>query len=335
MTMSAPIAHGGGITEAAARFGGAPDDWLDLSTGINPCPVALPKIDARVWHRLPDRHLEETARAAARGYYRTGDLMPLPVPGTQAVIQLLPRLADPERRAAIFGPTYGEYARVLKAAGFAVDPVACADDLSAAHGIAVLVNPNNPTGRLFPPDEILAMATAMKAHGGLLVVDEAFGDLEPEASVAPHVAAQDNLVVLRSFGKFFGLAGLRLGFVVANATITASFREWLGPWAVSGPALSISATLLESDTKPIRDGILQRNEALHTVLCSAGINVVGGTGLFVLVDHERANDLHAGLCRERILTRKFDYDRRWLRIGLAADADGDRRLAEALRLAGV
>ncbi|ACP25577.1 protein CobC [Sinorhizobium fredii NGR234] len=333
--MSAPIVHGGAITEAAARFGGAPDDWLDLSTGINPCPVALPEIDARAWHRLPDRHLEEATRAAAQGYYRTGKLLPLPVPGTQAVIQLLPRLAAPGRHAAIFSPTYGEYARVLKATGFVVDPVARADDLSAAHGIVVLVNPNNPTGRLFLPDEILAMATALKAHGGLLVVDEAFGDLEPEASVAPHVAAHDNLVVFRSFGKFFGLAGLRLGFVVAGSTIIESFREWLGPWAVSGPALAVSAKLLESDTKPIRDAILQRNEALHAVLCGAGLNVVGGTGLFALVDHERANDLHAGLCRERILTRKFDYDRRWLRIGLAADADGDRRLAEALRRAGV
>ncbi|OAP42721.1 threonine-phosphate decarboxylase [Sinorhizobium glycinis] len=333
--MTGPIVHGGGITEAAARFGGAPDDWLDLSTGINPCPVALPEIDPRVWHRLPDRHLEEAARAAACSCYRTGDLMPLPVPGTQAVIQLLPRLADSRRRAAIFGPTYGEYARVLKAAGLVVDPVARADDLSAAHGIVVLVNPNNPTGRLFPPDEILAMATALKAHGGLLVVDEAFGDLEPEASVAAHVAAHDNLVVFRSFGKFFGLAGLRLGFVVASISITEAFREWLGPWAVSGPALAISVQLMESDTKLIGDGILERNAALHAVLRGAGINVIGGTGLFALVDHERAYDLHAALCEERILTRKFDYDRRWLRIGLAADADGDRRLAEALRKTGL
>ncbi|PDT84221.1 threonine-phosphate decarboxylase CobD [Sinorhizobium sp. BJ1] len=333
--MIAPIVHGGGITEAAARFGGAPDDWLDLSTGINPCPVALPEIDARVWHRLPDRHLEEAARTAARGYYRTSHLLPLPVPGTQAVIQLLPRLADPTRRAAIFGPTYGEYARVLKAAGFIVDTVARADDLAAAHGIVVLVNPNNPTGRLFQPNEILAMAEAMKAHDGLLVVDEAFGDLEPQASVAPDVAAHGNVVVFRSFGKFFGLAGLRLGFVVASGSITESFREWLGPWAVSGPALAVSAKLMERDTKPIRDGILKRNAALHAVLHGAGIDVIGGTGLFALVDHERAYDLHTALCQERILTRKFDYDRRWLRIGLAADAAGDRRLAEALRRAGV
>ncbi|OAP37476.1 threonine-phosphate decarboxylase CobD [Sinorhizobium americanum] len=333
--MTAPIVHGGGITEAAARFGGAPGDWLDLSTGINPCPVALPEIEARVWHRLPDRHLEEAARAAASSYYRTGDLIPLPVPGTQAVIQLLPRLADSKRRAAIFGPTYGEYARVLTAAGLVVDPVARAEDLSAAQGLVVLVNPNNPTGRLFPPDDVLAMARAIAASGGLLVVDEAFGDLDPETSVAPYVAAQHNLVVFRSFGKFFGLAGLRLGFVIANAMVTDSFREWLGPWAVSGPALAMAARLMEGDTNTVREGILERNAALHAVLRGAGMDVIGGTGLFALVDHERAHDLHTALCREHILTRKFDYDRRWLRIGLAADADGDRRLAEALHRAGV
>ncbi|PST21924.1 threonine-phosphate decarboxylase [Mesorhizobium plurifarium] len=333
--MDAPIIHGGGITEAAAHFGGTPEDWLDLSTGINPCPAALPAIDAGVWHRLPDRHVEEAARIAASRYYRTDGLMPLPVPGTQSVIQLLPRIADPAKRSAIFAPTYGEYARVLKAAGLVVDSVTCADDLQAGYGLAVVVNPNNPTGRLIPPDEVLAMAQAMRAHGGLLVVDEAFGDLEPEASVARHVAACDNLVVFRSFGKFFGLAGLRLGFIVANPPIEESFREWLGPWSVSGPALALSAKLMEGDTQRIRAGIAQRKAALDAVLCSAGLQVVGGTGLFALVEHERAHDLHAALCKAHILTRKFDYNPRWLRIGLAPDAGGDRRLAEALNRGGV
>ncbi|MDW9475261.1 threonine-phosphate decarboxylase [Sinorhizobium meliloti] len=333
--MAAPIIHGGGITEAAARFGGTPEDWLDLSTGINPCPAALPEIDARVWHRLPDRHVEEAARAAASRYYRTGELMPLPVPGTQAAIQLLPRIAGQRKRVAIFAPTYGEYARVLKAAGLVVDSVTCAGDLQAAHGLAVVVNPNNPTGRRFPPEEILAMAEAMRAHGGLLVVDEAFGDLEPDASVAGHVAANDNLVVFRSFGKYFGLAGLRLGFVVASRTVEDSFRDWLGPWSVSGPALAISAKLMEGDTLGIKVGIAERKAALDAVLFGAGLDVVGGTDLFTLVEHERAYDLHAALCEAHILTRKFDYDPRWLRIGLSPNAQGDRRLAEALNRMGV
>ncbi|WP_026613753.1 threonine-phosphate decarboxylase CobD [Ensifer aridi] len=333
--MTAPIIHGGAITEAAARFGGAPADWLDLSTGINPCPAALPEIEARVWHRLPDRYLEEASRAAASRYYGTGGLKPLPVPGTQAVIQLLPQLGGAGKRAAIFAPTYGEYARVLTAAGFALDFIESVEDLANRHGLAVVVNPNNPTGRLFPPQAILAMAKAMKAHDGLLVVDEAFGDLEPEASVAPHVGAHDNLVVFRSFGKFFGLAGLRLGFVVAAEPVLEVLRERLGPWAVSGPALAVSAKLMESDTSQIKGRILERRAALDSVLRKAGLQVAGGTGLFALVEHERANDLHAALCEAHILTRKFDYNPRWLRIGLSADVNGDRRLAEALNRAGV
>ncbi|TWA49307.1 L-threonine O-3-phosphate decarboxylase [Sinorhizobium medicae] len=334
MTMPNPITHGGGISEAAARFGGRPEDWLDLSTGINPCPAALPEIDARAWHRLPDRHVEEAARAAASRYYRTGGLMPLPVPGTQAVIQLLPRIADPGKRAAIFAPTYGEYARVLRAAGIAVDTVGYADDLQAAHGLSVIVNPNNPTGRFFPPDEILAMAEAMRTHRGLLVVDEAFGDLEPAASVAGHVAAHDNLIVFRSFGKFFGLAGLRLGFVVANRPIEEALRNWLGPWAVSGPALAISAKLMECDTNRIKAGIAERKAALDALLFGAGLHIVGGTGLFALVDHERAHDIHTALCEAHILTRKFDYAPRWLRIGLSPNPASDRRLAEAFNRMG-
>ncbi|RDL51366.1 Histidinol-phosphate aminotransferase [Ensifer sp. M14] len=329
--MSAPIVHGGGITEAAARFGGRFEDWLDLSTGINPHPVELPDVPQQAWHRLPDKLTIDGARAAAASYYRTNGIQPLPVPGTQSVIQLLPRLAPAGRRIAVFGPTYGEYTRVLAAAGFAVDRVERAEELGLHHGLAVVVNPNNPTGRALQPADILAMAAVMKAKGGMLVVDEAFGDLQPDLSVAGHVAANDNLIVFRSFGKFFGLAGLRLGFVVANDAILGAFREWLGPWAVSGPALVISRALMSGDTQAIAAGILERRAGLDSVLDDAGLKRIGGTGLFVLVEHADASALHQHLCEAQILTRKFDYDTRWLRIGLAPDAEGDQRLADALR----
>ena len=210
--MTAPIVHGGGITEAAAAFGGKPEDWLDLSTGINPNPVRLPDIDVQAWHRLPDRHLVDSARHAAARYYRSSDILPLPVPGTQSVIQLLPRLVAPGRRIAIFAPTYGEYARAFASAGFAIDEVSSADQLTPDHGLAILVNPNNPTGRAFASEDVVGMAQRMQAHGGLLLVDEAFGDTAPHLSVAGQTAGHGNLIVFRSFGKFFGLAGLRLGF---------------------------------------------------------------------------------------------------------------------------
>lgn len=329
--MSAPIVHGGGITEAAAVFGGRPEDWLDLSTGINPNPVTLPEIPIEAWHRLPDRHLVDSARRAAARYYRNGDVLPLPVPGTQSVIQLLPRLVAPGRRIAIFGPTYGEYARAFASAGFAIDEISAPDQLTPDHGLAVLVNPNNPTGRAFPPADIGGMASRMKANGGLLLVDEAFGDTEPDLSVAAYTAGHGNLIVFRSFGKFFGLAGLRLGFVIAAESFLSAFQEWLGPWAVSGPALVVATKLMGGETQPVQSLILARKQGLDTVLQETGLTIIGGTPLFTLVGHERAAELHQHLCRKQILTRKFGYASSWLRIGLAPNAAGDTRLADALR----
>ncbi len=333
--MSAPrIAHGGGIAAAAARFGGRPEDWLDLSTGINPNPAVIPPVDAAAWHRLPDRHRQDAARAAAARYYGTPDARPLPVPGTQSVIQLLPRLAPAGRRAAVFSPTYGEYARVLGNAGVAVDRVEHPDEVTDAHGLVVTVNPNNPDGRLFPRDGLLDLHNRVCATGGLLVVDEAFGDMRPENCIAPLAGdVRPGLLVFRSFGKFFGLAGLRLGFVIGETAVLDRIEDGLGPWAVSGPALTIAAALMASDTSGIRRDIERRKAALGAVLAGAGLKVVGGTGLFSLVDHADAPAIHEGLCRHHVLVRPFDYNPRWLRFGLAPDTAADARLAAALAAA--
>ncbi len=350
--MSAPIVHGGGITAAAATFGGRPEDWLDLSTGINPCPVALPDIPARAWHRLPDRHLIDEARRAARDHYRSGEILPLPVPGTQSVIQLLPRLVEADRlvgstdnsvavtdnrvavtdnRVAVVSPTYGEYARAFASAGFAVDAVDDIAAIGAGHRLAVVVNPNNPDGLIWPAETLIALHDRMKAADGLLVVDEAFGDTNPALSLASRATQLSNLVIFRSFGKFFGLAGLRLGFAIARSDILARFEDWLGPWAVSGPALSIAASLLRSDVSPIRGRINERCAGLHGVLTGAVLQLSGGTALFTLVADARADDIYTHLCRHHILVRKFDYAPEWLRFGLPPDPAADRRLGEALQ----
>jgi cobalamin biosynthetic protein CobC len=331
--MSTPrIAHGGGIAAAAGRFGGRPEDWLDLSTGINPNPVAVPAVDIAAWHRLPDRHRQDEARIAAARYYGTPNALPLPVPGTQSVIQLLPRFVATGRRAAVLSPTYGEYARVLTNAGVAVDRIEALDAVTDAHGLVVVVNPNNPDGRLFPQDVLLALHARVSANGGLLVVDEAFGDMRPETCIAPLAGnGMPGLLVFRSFGKFFGLAGLRLGFVAGETAVLDRIEDGLGPWAVSGPALTIATTLMVSDTSGIRSAIETRKAALDAVLSAAGLAVAGGTGLFSLVEHPEAAAIQEGLCRHHILVRPFDYNPRWLRFGLAPDAKGDARLAAALK----
>ena len=328
--MTAPIVHGGGITAAAAAHGGRPEDWLDLSTGINPCPPAVPAIDPRAWHRLPDRHLVEQAQAAAARYYGSGETMPLPVPGTQSVIQLLPRLIAPGSRVAILSPTYGEYARAFTLSGCAVDAVCGLDGIGAAHALAVVVNPNNPDGRVHSRAALLDLAARMATQGGILVVDEAFGDGEATGSLACQAGETEGLIVFRSFGKFFGMAGVRLGFVIARPAVLARFEGWLGPWAVSGPALAVAAELLSVDPEPLRRAIGERKAGLIDVLSRAGLSVRGGASLFALVEDEAAARLYEHLCRAHILVRKFDYDSRWLRFGLAPDADGDRRLADAL-----
>ncbi|WP_028744744.1 threonine-phosphate decarboxylase CobD [Rhizobium mesoamericanum] len=329
--MNAPIVHGGGITAAAAIYGGELEHWLDLSTGINPCPVQLPEVPARAWHRLPDRHLIDRTRAAAQGYYRSGDIVPLPVPGTQSVIQLLPRLFEAAGRVAVLAPTYGEYEHAFRMAGRSVDLIANLDAVKADHAVVVIVNPNNPDGRVYAPARLFAFSEKMKARGGVVIVDEAFGDLYPQLSLAPVASQLPNVLITRSFGKFFGLAGLRLGFVVAAQTVMTRIEQLLGPWAVSGPALSIATDLFASDPAPIKRQLCERAGALRTVLEEGGLRIIGGTDLFALVDHEQAPKLHRHLCHHHILVRKFDYEPRWLRFGLAADAAGDHRLSNALQ----
>ncbi|MFS2150466.1 threonine-phosphate decarboxylase CobD [Rhizobium sp. Rhizsp42] len=328
--MNAPIIHGGGITAAAALYGGKPEDWLDLSTGISPFPAVLPDIPMRAWHRLPDQHLVHEAREAARDYYGSGDSLPLPVPGTQSVIQLLPRLIAAGGRVAILGPTYGEYERAFVIAEAEVDRLDGIEEVGDHHVLVVIVNPNNPDGRIYRPATLLDLARRLAARGGLLVVDEAFGDTVPDASVAGHVVDHANLIVFRSFGKFFGLAGLRLGFVIAAREILDRFESLLGPWAVSGPALSIAASLLRTDTEPLRRAIAQRSEAMRGVLTKGGLRIRGGTALFSLVEDAAADALQAHLCVHHILVRKFGYAPSWLRFGVTADTTGDLRLADAL-----
>lgn len=328
--MSGVIVHGGGIGAAAALYGGHVEEWLDLSTGLNPCPPAVPDVSASAWQRLPDQHLLDEVTIAARDFYRSGEILPLAVPGTQAAIQMLPRLVPAGARVAILSPTYGEYARVFALAGLAVDAIAGPDDVREDHAVVVAVNPNNPDGRLISRDVLKRLAADLAGRGGYLVVDEAFADCTPETSVVDLVPSTPSLIVFRSFGKFFGMAGIRLGFVIARPEIRERMATWLGPWAVSGPALSVAAALFRGDADAIRRRLAERRTALQRVLTGAGLHVAGGTALFALVEDPRAEQLHAHLCRAHILTRKFDYAPTWLRIGLAPDEAADARLAAAL-----
>lgn len=336
-TCGAPIRHGGALAAAIERYGGDPADWIDLSTGINPNPPALPAVPPAAWERLPDADLFAAARHAAAMFYGlAADQGPLPVPGIQAVIQVLPALAGAKtapRRASILSPAYGEYAHVLTEAGFAIDAAATFAAIDADADIVVVINPNNPDARRTRRIELLQCAGRIASRGGLLVVDEAFADLDPSDSLADEAGRRDGLLVLRSFGKFFGLAGLRLGFAMANSALRARLASALGPWAVSGPALAVAVGLLPDRdlAAALRTQIRRRRDATRTVLEQAGLSVIGDAGLFLLVETGEAADLAEALARRHILVRRFDEAPSWLRFGLTADGAEADRLGNALR----
>ncbi len=325
------ILHGGALDKAIAEYGGARADWIDLSTGINPNSYPVPDILLDVWHRLPDSDLEQRALEAARAYYGVpGNAGLVAAPGTQALIQLYPHLAPPGN-AVVIGPTYEEHTQAL---GMAGRDVRYERSLAAVDGedmIVVVVNPNNPDGRVMPVEALLFMAEQLAERGGLLVVDEAFADTDPKMSIAEH-AGTDGLIILKSFGKFFGLAGVRLGFAAGPRALTEVISSMLGPWAVSGPALAIAGHAYADAPKiaEMRADLGQRRNAMDALLKDFGLQVLGGTDLFVLARHFQASHIHKSLCERHILARKFDYQADWLRFGFPKDDAGFSRLKIAL-----
>ena len=324
------IFHGGDLAWAEDRFGCLPGPWIDLSTGINPWPYPPEIKSEESWYRLPDRAASiRLAQIAARSYGAPGADNVVPAPGTQMLIQWLPRLRPPSR-VAVVEPTYGEHAASWKAAGHEVTEVANIDRAASAD-VVVITNPNNPDGRIVNPDELNDLADRLASNGGWLVVDEAFADTVPEVGLAGSVA-RPGRILLRSFGKFFGLAGLRLGFALASPDLAASLRAALGPWSVSGPAIEIGRrALADSDwIDATRNRLAEAASDLDTLLAGVGLRIIGGTALFRLAEHPRAPDLFERLGRAGILVRAFPDHPTWLRFGLPADQTATRRLRTSL-----
>jgi len=359
------LEHGGNLRQATLRYGRS--DWLDLSTGINPEWYPAPVIADNAWHRLPEP--DPALVLAAQAYF--GAPLMLPVAGTQAAIQALPRLRLPSR-VVVAAPSYAEHAHHWAQHGHTLRqvPYDALDTAVAECDVMVVVNPNNPTGATVPRERLLGWAAQLSARGGWLIVDEAFGDTALQASVAAAAhgghhqpgtqrdgrlrttqspalplgpgggtsggmpdGMPEGLIVLRSIGKFFGLAGLRLGFVAAQPALLDALADLLGPWTVSGPAQQVAlAALLDSAWQErMRAQLRASGQRLASLLAEHGIRS-SGCALFQWWPDARAEAFHEHMARQGIWVRLFTNAARGIRLGLPPDEAGWQRLEQALSL---
>jgi len=325
----ARIWHGGDLDEARRRFPQAPEPWIDLSTGINPIAYPIPALPASSFERLPSPADRRDLEAAAAEAYGAADAARVvAAPGTQILISLLPSLR-PLSRVAVLGPTYAEHAQAWRGAGHEVAEVTALDQAREAD-ILVLVNPNNPDGRMVERAALREEAGRLRHRGGWLVVDEAFADFDAGETLVPELP--DNAIVLRSFGKTYGLAGIRLGFAVASAGMAARLRTMLGPWAVSGTAIAIGRQALrDSEWRQVAGRARAQDAArLDRLLAPLADRPPVGTSLYRLMESRRAPELFAHLAHSGIWVRRFQHDPRLLRFGLPGSELAWKRLGQAL-----
>jgi cobalamin biosynthetic protein CobC len=326
-----PLLHGGDLAAARRLFPAAPEPFIDLSTGINPNPYRLPRLPADLFTRLPSLEAASAlAEIAARAYGAPSAAHVVPAPGTQILLPLVAALPRPGR-TVIFPPAYGEFARAAALAGHSVVERHALAPIGDSQ-LVFVGNPNNPDGRLFARKDLIALAESLRPRGGMLVVDEAFMDVGPRGESLVADVGCGNIVVLRSFGKFFGLAGIRLGFAIAAPPLAARISAILGPWALSGPALALGAAALADAAwmEKTRRRLTKSARRLDTILTRSSLSTVGGTSLFRLVRLPAANKLFRHLGRAGILVRTFPDNAEWLRFGLPANEAAWRRLQIAL-----
>lgn len=319
------FAHGGRLAAAAEAFPGAPQPWIDLSTGISPFAYPVPHLPFESWTRLPDpADLIRLERVAAACFGVGDESRVIATPGSEIGLRLLAAMREPAR-VAIASPTYASHAEVwgshqVHNLGWR-EIFARLDDFD----VVIVVRPNNPDGQVINTDALDDAARRLARRGGWLIIDEAFAD-------ADHSAAPNRAIRLRSFGKYFGLAGVRLGFVIADEPLARRLRLLLGDWPVSGPAIEIAARAYADNRWQAdnRARLAAMSERLDRVLAGHGWKIAGGTLLFRLVEDPRVSALFAYLGGEGILVRPFTDQPNRLRFGLPGDDDQWRRLERAL-----
>lgn len=311
-----PRDHGGGLDTAINRYGGQRDEWIDLSTGINPNPYRAPNIPLYFWQTLPDKNAQNSLISAAKKFWNVPDRAGITsASGVSSIIAMLPMISGGQN-VSIEHPTYNEFAAAYHAHGKCVSKDA---------SVQIVVHPNNPDGRLINRNEIL------DRHQNLTIIDESFCDICPEKSLID-LTANEGFIVLKGMGKFWGLAGLRLGFAIGSGQLLRDLQSLLGPWNISGPAQFIGQQMLTDYdwANATRISLSAMVERMDKMLSKSHIKIAGGCDLFRLAHVMNATGLHTHLCKHKILTRVFPYSENWIRFGLPANDDQFRRLHHAL-----
>jgi len=317
------VRHGGRLREAMAAFPHAPLPWLDLSTGINPEPWPGARASDDALRRLPDPHdLAELETAAARAFGVADPGRVVATSGAEAALRLLPGLIG-GGEVALLVPIYGGHVESWTA--FSPRLVAALDDPAVAKArVLVLVNPNNPDGRRLARADLAGLAAKRSDAGQWTVVDESFVEVAPELSVAD--LEIDRLVVLRSFGKFYGLPGVRLGFAIGDKSLLRDIRTLFGDWPVGAEAIALGRGAYADEAWRVsaRVWLSAQAGAVDAVLAAAGLSPLGGCDLFRWVGAAHAHGLFAQLCAQGVLTRPFQGCPDRLRIGLPSRREFNR-----------
>lgn len=337
------LEHGGKLRDAARLYNIPLTDWVDLSTGINPNGWLPKNMPDEIWNRLPEEN--DDLINAAQTYYGCDVL--LPVAGSQAAIQALPQILFKEngvkKNIGVLRPAYAEHAYAWKKSGHNVIPLTsdqiktCADkkeetvEKEENLDALIIVNPNNPTGETLSPEILTEWHETLAKKNGWLIIDEAFMDCTPENSMLTKMP-RNNVIILRSIGKFFGLAGIRVGFVAAPPTILTQMDEALGPWTISGPSrLCALQALRDQEWQTSNTAYLKKaSQRLTSLLKKAKFSPTGSTHLFCWVKTENAACIHQALANEGILTRLFDTPKS-IRFGLPKNEQQWQRLTAALK----
>lgn len=333
MSSEGDMRHGGALDIMRAQFPNAPAPWIDLSTGINPWPWQVPSAltsNESIYSQLPTQTDTAACRAAMSEAFGADQGHILPVPGTAMAISLLPSLLNAKRVCVLSG-SYGDHLRAWKRSGAHVVEHTSPLDMAGKVDVIALCNPNNPDGRVFKRSDLLEACAALGTHGGTLIVDEAYADLDQHKSVASG-ALPKNLIVLRSFGKFYGWAGLRLGAVLGHPATLEALSAYLGDWPVSTLALKIGS-LAYRDTafqQETRNTLAQARLRLDDILTTCRIAIAGGTDLFRFVEVSSSESLWRHLASTGIYARRFNWSPVHLRLGLPSSKSFESRLRAAL-----